>query len=64
MVLSSVADQLQALNERVHTFAFDIVFIEIRQQLSQTPKLQVPFSCVFLIELLIERIFSQITWFF
>ena len=47
MVLSSVADQLQALNERVHTFAFDIVFIEIRQQLSQTPKLQVAFSCVF-----------------
>ncbi|KAL9988225.1 hypothetical protein ACROYT_G002647 [Oculina patagonica] len=40
-VLSSVAEQLQALNERVHTFAFDIVFIQIRQQLAQTPKLQV-----------------------
>jgi len=41
VVLSSVADQLQALNERVHTFAFDIVFIQIRQQLAQTPKLKV-----------------------
>lgn len=41
VVLPSVADQLQALNERVHTFAFDIVFIQIRRQLSQTPKLQV-----------------------
>ena len=43
VVLSSVADQLQALNERFHTFAFDIVFIQIRQQLAQTPKLQVIF---------------------
>lgn len=41
VVLPGVADQLQALNERVHTLAFDIVFIQIRQQLSQTPKLQV-----------------------
>jgi len=41
VVLSSVSEQLQALNERVHTFAFDIVFIQIRQQLAQTPKLQV-----------------------
>ena len=41
VVLSIVADQLQALNERVHSFAFDIVFIQIRQQLAQTPKLQV-----------------------
>lgn len=40
-VLSSVSEQFQALNERVHTLAFDIVFIQIRQQLSQTPKLQV-----------------------
>lgn len=41
VVLPSVCEQLQALNERVHTFAFDIVFIQIRQQLAQTPKLQV-----------------------
>lgn len=41
VVLTSVFEQLQALNERVHTFAFDIVFIQIRQQLAQTPKLQV-----------------------
>ena len=40
-VLSSVCEQFQALNERVHTFAFDNVFIQIRQQLAQTPKLQV-----------------------
>ena len=46
VVLTSVFEQLQALNERVHTFAFDIVFIQIRQQLAQTPKLQVQF-CFF-----------------
>ncbi|XP_067057041.1 conserved oligomeric Golgi complex subunit 7-like isoform X2 [Acropora muricata] len=41
VVLPVVADQFQSLNERVHTFAFDIIFIQIRQQLAQTPKLQV-----------------------
>ena len=41
IVLPSVSEQLQALNERVHSFAFDIVFVQIRQQLAQTPKLQV-----------------------
>ena len=46
VVLTSVFEQLQALNERVHTFAFDIVFIQIRQQLARTPKLQVQF-CFF-----------------
>ena len=40
-VLSSVSDQFQALNERVHSFAFDIVFIQIKQQLGRTPKLEV-----------------------
>ena len=40
-VLSSVSDQFQALNERVHNFAFDIVFIQIKQQLGRTPKLEV-----------------------
>ena len=43
VVLPGVVDQFQALNERVHTFAFDIVFVQIRQQLAQTPKLQVQF---------------------
>lgn len=41
VVLPVVADQFQSLNERVHTFAFDVIFIQIRQQLAQTPKLQV-----------------------
>ncbi|KAK2555452.1 Conserved oligomeric Golgi complex subunit 7 [Acropora cervicornis] len=41
VVLPVVADQFQSLNERVHTFAFDIIFIQIRQQLAQTPKLQI-----------------------
>ncbi|KXJ29523.1 conserved oligomeric Golgi complex subunit 7 [Exaiptasia diaphana] len=39
-VLSTVSEEIQALNEQAHRLAFDVAFIQIKQQLSLVPSLQ------------------------
>ncbi|XP_031568834.1 conserved oligomeric Golgi complex subunit 7-like [Actinia tenebrosa] len=39
-VLPVVFEQMQSLNERAHRLAFDVAFLQIKQQLSLVPKLE------------------------
>ena len=37
----SLTNQIQSLNEQAHTFAFDILFSQLKQKLSKVPRLKV-----------------------
>ena len=37
----SLTNQMQSLNEQAHTFAFDILFSQLKQKLSKVPHLKV-----------------------
>lgn len=37
----SLTNQMQSLNEQAHTFAFDILFSQLKQKLSKVPQLKV-----------------------
>ena len=41
MVLFSVSEQMQALNERAHMLAFDIIFVQIKKQFANLPNMEV-----------------------
>ena len=42
----SLSNQLQLLNEQAHTFAFDILFSQLKQKLSKVPHLKVGVAVV------------------
>ena len=37
----SLTNQMESLNEQAHTFAFDILFSQLKQKLSKVPHLKV-----------------------
>ena len=41
LLLVSTTNQIHLLNERAHTFAFDILFSRLKFQLSQVPRLKI-----------------------
>ena len=56
-MLSSLTNQMQALNEQAHTFAFDIIFSPLKEKLVRVPKLEVSsntctmymYACVYML---------------
>ena len=40
-LFASLTNQIQSLNEQAHTFAFDILFSQLKQKLSKVPRLKV-----------------------
>ena len=43
---------MQSLNEQAHTFAFDILFSQLKQKLSKVPHLKVGVSIMVVIDLI------------